>query len=89
MPFRSEEEEDDLFDQVTAMADRMGLEGEKRAVYIDDHMLQGGYTRVQSRESYARMRPEKDEDESGSNRWGFGSRNSGGPGKNRDEGDRF
>lgn len=80
-PFR-EEEEDDLFDSVSAMADRMGLKGDKRATYIDDHMMQGGYQRVQSRESYARVRQEEDEGQASGNRWGFG----GGGGSRRSSG---
>jgi hypothetical protein len=72
MPFnRESEDDDDLFDRVTDMADRMGLQGEKRATYIDDHMTQGGYSRVQSRESYARQSQE-DESQGDGNRWGFG-----------------
>lgn len=93
--FRDENEEDDtLFDQVNAMADRMGLQGDKRATYIDDHMLQGGYTRVQSRDSYAKVQ-QGEEDEGSGNRWGFGGRRrSGGSqqgsgGRNRDDGDNF
>lgn len=74
MPFNNQsDDEDDLYDSVAAMADRMGLKGEKRATYIDDHMQQGGYQRVQSRESYARVRDDEDDDRGGDgNRWGFG-----------------
>ena len=79
MPVFREEEEEDLFGAVSAMADRMGLQGEKRATYIDDHMLQGGYTRVQSRESYAKAQQEE-EGKGDSNRWGFGRK---GPAKTR------
>lgn len=95
MVFRDENDDDDnLYDSVTAMADRMGLQGEKRETYIDDHMLQGGYTRVQSRESYAKAQQEDQDDQASGNRWGFGGggrsggrRNSGG--RNRDDGDSF
>jgi hypothetical protein len=103
-PFRGnddEEEDDNLFDAVSAMADRMGLSGEKRSNYIDDHMTQAGYQRIQSRDSYARIREQDDEDESGGNRW-FGSsgrgrergrgQGSGGPRNPRrggDDGDSF
>ena len=81
MPFNRDEDDDDLFDSVSAMADRMGLKGEKRATYIDDHMIQGGYQRVQSRESYARPEPEEGGD-SGGSRWGFGG------GRSRESGSR-
>lgn len=75
--FNREEEEDDLFDRVSDMADRMGLQGDKRAVYIDDHMEQGGYERVQTRESYARIRQNEDDEDPqergrGKSRW-FGT----------------
>lgn len=83
---RGEEEEDDLFDSVNRMADRMGLQGEKRAVYIDDHMLQGGYQRVQTRESYARVQQEE-EDKGGGNRWGFGGRGGSQRNSGRQSGD--
>lgn len=66
------DDEDDLFDQVNRMADRMGLQGEKRATYIDDHMLQGGYQRVQSRDSYAKVQDDQGDDQGSGNRWGFG-----------------
>jgi hypothetical protein len=88
MPFNREEEEDSLFDDVSRMADRMGLKGDKRATYIDDHMLQGGYGRVQSRESYAKIRNEEEEGGGDGNRWGFGSRGNGGSRRSsRDDGD--
>ncbi len=75
MPFNQSEEEDDLFDTVTAMADRMGLKGDKRATYIHDHMTQGGYQQVQTRESYTRIQQDEDEGQGGDgNRWGFGAR---------------
>jgi len=84
--FRSDEEDDNLYDQVCSMADRMGLKGDKRATYIDDHMTQGGYQRVQSRESYAPVRQEEDEGQGGGNRWGFGGRgNSGRSGGREDD----
>jgi hypothetical protein len=90
MAFRADDEEDNLFDDVTRMADRMGLKGDKRATYIDDHMTQGGYGRVQTRESYQKIRNEE-EDGGGSdgNRWGFGGRggNGGSRGRGRDDGD--
>lgn len=90
-PFRGSEEDDNLFDSVSAMADRMGLKGERRATYIDDHMTQGGYARVQSRESYAKVQQEEDDQNSSGSRWGFGGRGGGqGGGGGRDrENDSF
>jgi hypothetical protein len=95
MAFNRDEEDDDLFDSVSRMADRMGLKGDKRATYIDDHMMQGGYERVQSREGYSRVRDQDDEGGDGGNRWGFGGggrsggrRGRGGSsGRSRDEED--
>jgi hypothetical protein len=72
MPFNRDDDDDkddSLFDDVAAMADRLGIQGEKRANYIDDHMTAAGYERIQSRESYARVRDQDEEDESGGNRW--------------------
>lgn len=82
-PFRGtnegeEEEDDSLFDDVSSMADRMRLSGEKRANYIDDHMTAAGYERIQSRDSYARIREQDEEDETGGNRWFGPSRGRGG-----------
>src|SRR5277367_4661019 len=76
---RDDEDEDNLFDSVTAMADRMGLKGDKRTVYIHDHMTQGGYQQVQTRESYTRIKQEEDDDQGGdANKWGFGGGRGGG-----------
>lgn len=86
MPGFKEEEEDSLFDDVNRMADRMGLEGDKRAAYIDDHMIQGGYARVQTRESYARVKVEEEGEEEQGNRWGFGGGRSQGSGSRRTSG---
>jgi hypothetical protein len=83
MPFNHDEEEDDLYESVSRMADRMGLKGEKRATYIDDHMLQGGYERVQSRESYAKVQQEEEGGGGDGNRWGFGRGRGGGGGNRR------
>lgn len=78
MPFGSdkeEEEEDGLFDEVVRLADRLGLSGDKRSNYIDDHMTEAGYERVQTRDSYVRAREQDDDgDGSGRSRWFGGSR---------------
>src|SRR5215469_18098494 len=70
---RNDEEEDDdatLFDDVVRMADRLGLAGDKRANYIDDHMVEAGYERIQTRDSYVRVRQQDDEAEQGGrSRW--------------------
>lgn len=72
------DDDDNFFDQVVGMADRLKLEGEGRATYIDDHMLQAGYQRVQTRESYARVKEETETEQTGSSRWGFGPKKTAG-----------
>lgn len=74
------EEGPDFWDRVNGMADELGLEGEGRANYIDDHMIQGGYTRVQSRESYAKVAAEGETEQSPGSRWGFGGKKTGASG---------
>lgn len=81
MPIVGNEEGPDFWDRVNGMADELGLEGEGRANYIDDHMIQGGYTRVQSRESYAKIATEGEQaDQSPGSRWGFGAKKTSGTG---------
>jgi hypothetical protein len=97
-PFNSGDEEDVTFDEVSGMADRLGLQGEARQNYIHDHMLQLGYDPVQSRESYVR-RQEQEEQPQSTSRWGFGGGGGGrqqgrqnqsrGSGSRRDDGDTF
>jgi hypothetical protein len=92
--FRDDEDEDSTFDEVVGMADRLGLKGKGRMTYIDDHMMQLGYTPVQSRESYVKAQQDEGEEEAGSaGRWGFGrgGGRSGGNrrGRNDDDGDSF
>lgn len=91
MPFgrdNEEEEEDGLFDEVVRLADRLGLKGDKRSNYIDDHMTEAGYERVQTRDSYVRVREQdEDEDGTGRSRWFGGSRGRDqGQGGGRDQG---
>lgn len=90
-PFNSGSDEEDVtFDEISSMADRLGLKGEARTNYIHDHMVQLGYDAVQSRDSYVRRQEEPDQGSTG--RWGFGSggRNQGRQGgRNRDNDDSF
>jgi hypothetical protein len=83
--FRSDddEQEDATFDEVAGMADRLGLQGQKRAAYIDDHMQGLGYEAIQSRESYRKPSREGDGGGDGGGfgkRWGFGQRQQGASG---------
>jgi hypothetical protein len=94
MAFARDEEDDDLYDSVVAMADRMRLKGQKRTEYIHDHMIQGGYQPVQTRESYARIQQEGDEEggaQGGPRGWfsggDRGGRSSGRPGRQRGDDD--
>jgi hypothetical protein len=95
MPFANDnDEEDDLFDSVSQMADRMGLKGDKRAVYIHDHMTQGGYQQVQTRDSYTKIQQQESDDGDSGNRWGFGRGGGGGSSRrsarnSRDDDDSF
>jgi hypothetical protein len=93
MPFGHEEEEEDpTFDEVSAMADRLGLKGRDRQSYIDDHMTGLGYDAVQSRSAYVK-RQEQEEDQSRGGygqRWGFqGSRRGNSQRQARDNDDHY
>lgn len=79
--FRTDDEDDDsTFDEVSAMADRLGIKGEARFNYVNDHMTQLGYEPVQSRESYRRIQQEGEDDQAPASRWGFGKRSDPGQG---------
>lgn len=87
------EEEDDgtLFDEVVRMADRLKLTGEHRSNYIDDHMTEAGYERIQTKDSYVRIQQADDErGDTGRSRW-FGGRQQqqqqqGPPGRGQQQG---
>lgn len=92
------DEEDDTFDQVSSMADRLGLKGADRQSYIHDHMTQLGYDAMQTRESYLKRPEEPEDQQSGGSRWfGGGGRQQGGrqqsgrqqSGRRGDDGDSF
>lgn len=55
----AQEENDDLHDIVTKMADRLKLKGSERTKYIHDHMTRGGYKAVPN---YVRADEEDEED---------------------------
>lgn len=85
---RINDDDDDTFEAVSDMADRMGLKGEKRSRYIHDHMTNAGYRRVVSKDSYRKVsgNDDDDDDDGGSSRWfgSGGSRRRGG-GRQRDD----
>ena len=69
-----EEDETTLFDDVVRMANRLGLQGEHRTNYIDDHMTEAGYERIQTKDSYVKIQQaDDDRQDSGRSRW-FGGR---------------
>ena len=80
--FVQNEEDDDTFDQVATMADRMGLEAEERQQYIHDHMTRLGYDPVQSRDTYIRQQRPEEEQAAPKPWWGGGGkpRQQGAPG---------
>jgi hypothetical protein len=79
-PFgQPQEEEDPTFNEVAGMADRLGLEGDERASYIDDHMSRMGYQRVQSASSYAKP-PSQDDPNQGQGPWWRGTGGQRSPG---------
>jgi hypothetical protein len=40
------DKDDDLFESVSAMADRIGLKGQEKTKYVHDHMTRGGYKAI-------------------------------------------
>lgn len=42
----AKDDDDDLFDSVNAMADRLGLSGKERTSYVHESMTRGGYRAV-------------------------------------------
>lgn len=73
---------DDLLEQVTAMADRMGLEGADRRSYIHEHMTRSGY-----RAEPTYVREEQDESDRDDSK-GSGFFRSKGADRSRDRGTR-
>jgi hypothetical protein len=71
----ADSDQDEFPATVEAMADRLGLKGEGRARYIDDHMTGAGYQRVTS---YAPGGDDDDDDDGDGGGKSFGSRYGGG-----------
>jgi hypothetical protein len=82
-----DDDDDDFFDSVSSMADRLKLKGRDRSRYIDEHMTGAGYKRVQTKESYQRPEKDDDDDEDGGRR--FVPRRRRGSRSSRDEDDDF
>lgn len=65
-----DKDDDDLFDSVSAMADRIGLKGREKSRYVHEHMTRGGYRAVPS---YVPA-DDEDDDEDDDNGGFFGGR---------------
>lgn len=66
----ADNQEDSLYDDVSAMADRIGLTGKDRTSYIHEHMTRGGYRAVPS---YVKDDSDDEDDEGSSGSGFFGS----------------
>jgi hypothetical protein len=68
--------DDDLMEAVTGMADRLKLKGKERSQYIHEHMTRGGYKAIPN---YVRADEDDDDDDKGTGFFGRG----GGGGRSR------
>jgi len=59
----ADKDDDDLFESVSGMADRLGLKGSERRTYIHEHMTRGGYRAVPN---YVKADDDDDDDDKGS-----------------------
>jgi hypothetical protein len=59
----ADKDDDDLYDSVSNMADRLKLKGKERTTYIHEHMTRGGYKAVPN---YVKADDDDDDDDSGS-----------------------
>jgi hypothetical protein len=63
----ADKNDDDLYDSVAAMADRLGLKGRERSTYVHEHMTRGGYRAVPN---YVKADDGDDDDDHGSGFFG-------------------
>jgi hypothetical protein len=78
-----EDKDDDLFDTVSAMADRLKLKDGDRRTYIHEHMTRGGY---RAEPTYVRDdKEDEDEDEGGSGFFGKSRSRDSQRGSSRDD----
>ena len=59
----ADKDDDDLYDSVSNMADRLKLKGGERSKYIHEHMTRGGYKAVPN---YVKADDDDDDDDSSS-----------------------
>jgi hypothetical protein len=78
-----EDDEDDTFERVSDLAERLGLKGKDRDRYIHNHMEDMGYARVTSKESYQKKRDDDDDKEGRNDRYLSRRRSSSGGGNRR------
>lgn len=77
--------DDDFHDQVLAMADRLGLKGDRRRKYVHEHMTSGGY---RMEPTYVPDDKDDDDDEETDSGFGLGrSKRSRGRSSRRDDDD--
>jgi hypothetical protein len=55
-----DDKDDDLYDVVSGMADRLGLKGDERRRYVHEHMTRGGYTAIPN---YVKRDDDDDDDD--------------------------
>lgn len=70
----ADKDDDDLFESVSAMADRIGLTGREKTRYVHEHMTRGGYRAVPS---YIPADDNDDDDDGNDDSGFFGGRSSG------------
>jgi hypothetical protein len=83
MPNNNKGDDDDIFDKVSEMAERLSLTGADRQKYVHDHMTRAGYNMVPS---YVKGDNDDDQEEDFFSRRKAKSKNGGG--RNRGDDDR-
>ena len=78
------DKEDDLYESVSRMAERLGLKGSEKGKYIHEHMTRGGYKAVPN---YVLADDGDDDDDKGSGFFGGGGRSRSRQRRNRDDDD--
>lgn len=73
----NDKDDDDLFESVNAMADRLKLKGKERGTYIHEHMTRSGYRAVPN---YVKADDDDDDDDDGGSPFFGGKRKSSGSG---------
>jgi hypothetical protein len=61
----------ETYDMAEELCDRMRMAPKNRVKFIDEVMTRCGYAPVQTRETYARVENDDDDERTGDGRWGF------------------